>query len=140
MKDVRHRLTGLTAVLAVLSTWKKRGLCALVLVGLMATGARWATAADKYTTGLVGTIAVSPNGDFSFHLEGSPFPLLCNSATGGGSDWVTVTGGYATPDGKKALLSLVTSAKLSGREVLVRGLNNLTAGEWGCRLEGVDIH
>jgi hypothetical protein len=120
-----------------LSTRKKMGLCALVLVGLVATGARWATAADQYTTGKVGTIVVGPTGDFTFHLEG--LPLLCNRApTGDGRDWVTVTG-YATPDGKKELLTVLMSAKLSGRSVQVRGLNNATPNEWGCRLEGVDF-
>jgi hypothetical protein len=110
----------------------------LVLISLITTGARWATAVDKYTWGQVGAIVVTPNGDFFFHLEG--YPLLCNSTpTGDGRDWVTVTGGYTTPDGKKELLSLVTSAKLSGRPVQVRGLNNSTPSAWGCHLETVDF-
>jgi hypothetical protein len=117
---------------------KRAGLVALALVVLVATSAHWATAVDKYTAGTVGDLVVVPNGDFVFHLEG--FPVLCNQTpTGDGREWVTVTGGYTTADGKKALLAIVTSAKLTGRPVQVRGLNNATAGEWGCRLEAVDF-
>jgi VCBS repeat-containing protein len=115
---------------------KKIGLCTLVLAGLIATGAR-CSAADQLTTGKVGTITVGANGDFLFHLENHP-PLCAKVTTRDDQDWITVTD-YATADAKKVLLSILLGAKLSGRSVQVRALNNNTNGELGCRIEAMDL-
>jgi len=135
---------------------KKMGLCALVLVGwgsLVAT-APWGTAATLYITGKVGDVVVTPNGDFFFNVE--PKQKFCNDAplgsTLGGYDWIVVTENptpdgtasgnlipYATPGGKKDMLTLLTIAKLSGRSITVRGVPNYTKGEWGCHLAGLQF-
>jgi hypothetical protein len=112
-------------------------LALTVLMG-MTVGARNASATDKTTTGTVGSIVVG-NKSISFFLTGSP--ALCNSVTqsGGSTGWVTVNETYFNANSVKNILSLVTAAKLAGHKISVRGLNNTTAGEFGCRTDGIDM-
>jgi hypothetical protein len=107
------------------------------LTGVFLSGP--ASAVDKYTVGKVGAILINSGGDIAFHLEG--FPALCGTVSdpgGSGKDWVTITT-YMDEETRRLFHSILTSAKLSGRSIEVRGLNNNTPGEWGCRIERIMI-
>jgi hypothetical protein len=80
-----------------------------------------------------------PSGPYMvfFTLEGGP--ALCASASGGGNTWVTLTTNYLNHDALKNFLHVINTAKLSGRKVKVRGLDSNVSGEWGCRIDGIDL-
>jgi hypothetical protein len=99
-----------------------------------------ASATDQWTQAKVGQILVwnadgSPR--LSFNLEGDP--RLCASASGGGTSWVVITTDYMSAEAIRNYLSIVTAAKLAGRNVTVRALNSNAPNEWGCRTDGVDL-
>jgi|GEM_PF-4781001 len=95
---------------------------------------------DGTAAGRVGDIFVSGKGGVYFNLEGSP--ALCAS---GGTD--NTIGLIYVPqqtdpeqvdrEGGKAMLALVTSAKLSGKTVTVFA-NNGTI--WGCNVGAIEIN
>jgi hypothetical protein len=103
-----------------------------------------ASATDKTTRGKIAQILVhnigpncSTDGCLSFTLEGGP--RLCEFASGDGTTWVVITTNYASAEAIRNYLSIVTAAKLAGREVEVRAINSKETNEWGCRADGVDL-
>jgi hypothetical protein len=121
-------------------TMKKTVLRATALVMTAFLGVAGVTqiaqATDKWTNGKIGVIVVNPNAVL-FALEG--YPPLCASASGDGTGWVTLTTNYNSAEAIRNYLSIVTAAKLAGREVQVRGVNSNVPDEWGCRMDAIDL-
>jgi hypothetical protein len=120
----------------------------ITLLGGTTLSSSTASATDRSTKAKVSTFVIANGAPspaapasrpylVSFTLEGSP--ALCATASGSGNTWATLTANYLNPDALKNLLHILTTAKLSGREVMVRALNSNIAGEWGCRIDGLEL-
>jgi hypothetical protein len=116
------------------------GVGALVVVAVVVMATPRLRAQDKWTVWKVGTIVANPDGTFAFKLEKN-LPVCLFTPQGLDQEalrWVAVTG-YVTDTAKTRLLTLLTTAKSLGRSVQVRGRNNSTPGEWGCRFVALDF-
>jgi hypothetical protein len=120
----------------------------ITLLGGTTLSSSTASATDRSTKAKVSTFVIANGAPsqapasrpylVSFTLEGSP--ALCATASGNGNTWATLTANYLNPDALKNLLHILTTAKLSGREVMVRAINsNAAPAEWGCRIDGLEL-
>jgi hypothetical protein len=120
---------------------------ALTLAACLGMGslAHKAAATDLFTVARVGNITVDATGSgtqlatiVSFTLENAP--QLCKNGSGNSITRAVLSPSYLGPDAIKSYLSILTAAKLAGRQVQVRGVNTAQTGtEVGCHIDGVDI-
>jgi hypothetical protein len=89
-------------------------------------------------TGTIAILQVNGIGPVRFTLKGAP--ALCTSVSVGTTSWGDVTVGQSsvTSDGAKAILALLTSAKLSGAQIRIYA-NNGNSGTYGCSVSAVEL-
>jgi hypothetical protein len=85
--------------------------------------------------GKVSIIQLLGNGEINFWLAGNPD--LCATAPNKKVGQVRVGFATVTSDGARAILSVLTSAQLSGRNVAVFANNN---GPWGCQVGAIELY
>lgn len=112
-------------------SWLPIVVGAAVLFGVVETAS-----ANTNTTGTVSDILVNNIGNYSFALTGGP--NMCTNghlANNRGAVEVGIAG--TTSDGRKAMLSMLQSALLSGRQVTVVTSSTVRTTGWGCTVIAV---
>ena len=104
---------------------------AAVLLGVVKT-----TSADTNTTGTVSDILVNNSMGYTFALKGGP-DMCTNGNLSNARGAVVVGVAGTTVDGAKAMLVVLQSALLLGRQVQVATSSTVTTTGWGCTVIAV---
>ena len=96
-------------------------------------------AADSSSDAVPNLITVAAAGSVNFTASGSV--SFCSSWVNGSQYWgdIRVGQGGVTADGVKAMLSVLTAAKLAGRTIHVYATNG-TASQYGCLVTQITMN